>query len=299
MEKNILVKSLIGIIITLISACSTITSTKLIDDVSDIVEDYNRGSKSQKFNNSKMRFRDRLTVKEKKRLSFKANNENVMEPQFFKMNAYIQNENDSLTGYFLYGISWKESILSEFRIRSLRGGKIIEDFLIVDLLDNKEVSYDYQVNKGNLVLEAQNGKGETHHSIFYLKNGEIINRTIIPDTIFRRQDLQPDKGQRVLIYTDFQSKTLKIRDEEITVTGVIEEKYRGSNCSINMIIKMDENPSIDLNYIQTASIVNNLSDLYGLKSNVLIQIEDQCLKIAHEPRIDPEFILSNVYVEYY
>lgn len=299
MQKNILVKSLIGIIIILISGCNSITSIKSFGDVSDIVEEYNSGNKSQRFKNSKMYFRNTLTLNEKERLSFKANNENAVKTQFFKMSAYIRNEEDGMIGYFLYGTSKKDSILSEFRIRSLQNGKIIEDFLIVDLLSNKDLSYDYQIDKDNLVLKAQNRKGETHHSIFCLKSGELINKTIIPDTIFRRQDLEPDQGRRVVIFTDFQSKTLKIQDEDIIVTGVIEKKYRGVDCLIKMIIKLDDNPSMSFNYIQTASVVNNLSDLHGLESDVLIQVEDQCLKIAHQPKTDPEFILSNVYVEYY
>lgn len=260
---------------------------------------FNSAKRYPRFINTNLIFGDTINLHQKVLLHFHTT---WLKEKIYSKAAYqISNGNDSII-YFMYGLSKEEKVLNELRIRSFRKDSFLGDFLIVDLDKDHSLNYDYWYedylfDHPALVVQAMNDSEETHYSFYLFYQGKMIDKTIVPDTIFRRDDIIPSNGQAVKVYDDFQSKTLTIRDKKNEVSGRISQVFRGEDCSRHIIVELDDS-LLDFRYIYFDETLSDISNLYGLQSDSLMDGKEACLKESAKPLSELILIKEKVYIDY-
>ncbi|MEL6656138.1 MAG: hypothetical protein AAFP77_13295 [Bacteroidota bacterium] len=282
---------------TLLISCNMQPSVEVV--YQELADHFNSKGRYARFVNSSLLFGDTLTLSQSALLKFDSTR---LHEKFYRKAAYqIYGDPDSII-YFMYGLSRQESILDEVRIRSFKRDSLRGDFLIIDLDKYPAVSYDYRYDDylyddPVLIVQSMNEVKETHYSFYAFREGAMINETIVPDTIFKRHDLLPSYDQGVKVYDDFKNKTLTIGDQQLKVKGRITEAFRGEDCQTHIIVRLDKDLS-GFRYIYFDERLSDVSNLYGLHSDSLIEGKEACLKVSGKPYEELTMIKEEVYFEY-
>lgn len=218
--------------------------------------------------------------------------------KIYRKSAFkIIEEKDTSYG-FIYGISSDRVSLDELRIKVCDTNRVLNDTLLISKLQFAANRYDYTLDNNLLTVIAYNSKKETHKTYYTISRGALINETFIPNTIFKRQDLRPDRGRRVIIYDNFENKTVSINGKSTKLTGKIHKFYgSGKSCPSYMMIKLDNKQIIKSGFVQVRDVIYNTSTLHELKNSDLI-ISKDCFSDAYFPKEEPIFLKKQVYIEY-
>lgn len=262
-------------------------------DEKNSIDSYNSGKKLERFTNTNLLFRGMLDEWNCKILfnRIQDNCNNIYRKSVYEFLG------DSCE-YYMYGISKNDSLALELRIRSFCNGSFVSDYLIIDFEKRNGIFFDYSFNSNVMVLCSAKD-GWTHHSYYKFINGNIINETLIPDTIFNKQNQIPDAGRRVRIFNDFELNKMNYDGVIFELTGIITKLFRGKGYIDNMIIRLDTARFLNSRYIQTGMVVNSETTMSRVKSDSLVILKNYDLKQCVWPIYEPEFLLSDVVVEYY
>lgn len=288
---------LLHLCVIFIASCDTQPS---LSNHQDLVDFFNDKGKYPRFTNSSLNFGDTIDLSIKNLLQF---NLGRFNDKIYRKAAYQFVDDQESISYFMYGLSKEEFTLDEVRIRSFKYDSLIGDFLLIDLYKNKSLNYDYlyddyQYDEPTLVVKAMNSLKETHYSFYSFYQGRIINNTIVPDTIFRRHDLLSKTGQKIMIYDDFDSKTLTIGNEKTIVTGSIKRLFRGEDCEKHLIVQLNKK-LLGFSYLYLDEKISDMSSLYGLETDSLIEGREACLKVSGKPFSERKLIQEEVvYIDY-
>ncbi len=271
-----------------------------INNTTDLIAFFNKKGKYPRFKNSDLIFGDSVNTWVKELLQFDESGKIKASDKIFRKSAYVFEDKTDTLIYFMYGYSRQDSILDELRMRSFKNDSLIDDFLIIDFLKYPNVSYNYQINEDVLIVVSTKGLDKTHHSFIQLIDGRMSDCTIVPDTIFRRQDYMPIIGQKVRIYDNFKTKKLVLDEKEYPLTGTIVKGYGGGkSCTAYMMIQIKKAPNLKYEYLQTEQNINNQVSLYGLRNDSLELREQYCFDPSYWPVDEPVLIKSPVYIEYF
>ncbi|MEM7297510.1 MAG: hypothetical protein AAF391_04505 [Bacteroidota bacterium] len=295
MSRTLITTSLFSSIILLIS-CDTQPTTGVHDE---LITFFNSEGRYPRFTNSRLIFGDTISVEQRMLLQF--DTEQVGK-SIYRKAAYTFPNSADPSIYFIYGVSKKDAVLHQVRIRSFRGDSLIGDFLIIDLDKHPSLTYDYWYDdhlydEPTIVVQAMNRAKASHHSFYSFQHGQIINTTIVPDTIFRRRDMLASFGQRISIYDDFKNKTLTIGKKEIKAEGRLTQYFRGEDCSNHIIVQLDDTV-MGYEYIYFDETLSDVAALHGLQSDSLIQGKEACLKGSAKPYSELTLLKEKVFFDY-
>lgn len=210
-------------------------ATGEVENNKDLVEYFNGKGRYPRFTNSELIFGDTINAEKRKVLKLDSIGNEV---RIYRKAAYRITADPDAFIYFMYGLSKEDAILNEVRIRSFKRDTLIGDYLIISLDKDRSIIYDYWFEEPTLIVEARNASKAKHYSYYRFLEGQIINTTFVPDTLFRRTDLIPESGTMVRIYDDFDDKLLRIGDQRISVRGKIIQRFRGEDCRDHMIVEL-------------------------------------------------------------
>lgn len=255
---------------------------------------FNAPGRFPRFKNSQLIFGDTLDVTSRSRLKLTGKNKT-----FYRKAAYHEVNNDSVV-YFMYGVSEVGAMLKEIRIRSMLHDTVLDDQVFIDYHKGDGLSYDYTFSHDEFVVIARNVEQQTHSSLFQLNAGEILDKTFIPDSIFRRQDLYPDLNKLVNIYDDFAAKTLNSPNESRQVKGKITSFLCDDDCREFMIIDLLGDEFANYPFLLVERSIFNTTSVYGAKSTESTMSHTPCIRCGR-PRILSEgkqLLVELAYIEY-
>lgn len=282
-------QSILFLIILVLISCDLGLRT---ETHSQVFEEFNRKGKYPRFRNSNLLIGNKVDYRIRKYLML-----DTIDAEIYRISAQKTGNETELIRYYIYGLARQDSILSEVRIKSFKGNLEIGDYQIIGLENHTEIDYDYWIDESILTVQAMNGSKETHYSYYRFDEGQIINTTVIPDTIFRRQDLLPEIGVMIKIYDDFEERKLKITDQRKDIEGKIIQCFRGEDCGQYMIVKLTEE-ILNYSFLLIDCQVNRMTSIKGLESDSLIEGLESCLKSAAKTLDEPQLIHENAYVSY-
>ncbi|WP_020538972.1 hypothetical protein [Lewinella cohaerens] len=278
------------LILSLVIVLGCETKTEIYNH-EDVVEYFNSKGRYPRFVNSDLLFGDTIGAEIKKILEFDP------KDRVYRKAAYqLKNDQDAII-YFMYGLSRIEPMLSQVRIRSFKRDSLAGDFLIIDLDKDSSISYDYWFDEPMLIVEARNKLDETHYSYYRFYEGQIINTTFVPDTIFKKTDLMPRLGSIVQIYDEFNDKLLRIGDQEESTSGKIIKMFRGEDCREHMILALTDS-LLGYKYLLVDYQFDATTSISGLQNDSLIEGREACLKISAKPPGEIQWLKEKAYIDY-
>jgi hypothetical protein len=265
-----------------------------VESYKDLVEYFNGKGRYPRFENSELIFGDTINAEKRRILKFDSIGNAV---RIYRKAAYRSKDDPDAIVYFMYGLSKEDAILNEVRIRSFKRDTLIGDYLIINLDKDRSIIYDYWFEEPTLIVEARNTSKATHYSYFRFHEGQIVNTTFVPDTLFRRTDLVPELGSMVRIYDDFGDKLLRIGDQEINVRGKIIQRFRGEDCRDHMIVELIDS-LLGYKFLLVDYQLNATTSVSGLQNDRLIEGREACLKTSGKPESEAEKIKEKAYIDY-
>lgn len=270
---------------------------KEINSIEELKEYFLQTKQAQRFSNTHLWVRD--TVNDQVRRKF-FNLNKVDDYNFLfriKSIEFYQNSNST---YFLYGLANRFDVLEQIRVRSYQGDELMEDLSVLQVDSDTYSSnsyFDYWFEGQELVLLRKNING-TNHQYFQLNDGQIMNKSIIPDSLFRRQDYIPDLERRVRILNDFSDKKVSINNEKFALTGKLK-KYigGGKGCSSFILVELDKMIFNKFTHVLIRPVINRMSSISGLKDAKLIR-KKQCDERVYWPADSIFEFQEQVYIEY-
>lgn len=254
---------------------------------------FNSKGRWQRFQNSSLIFGENLTTEVGKSLQFKPDN---LKNTYRKV-AHVFDTDSSIT-YFMYGLASSDSVLSELRVRSLRNADVVDDNLILQYSGENQLYHDYWFNENMMILYSRKSEHLTHYSYFLFEDGEVINKTLIPDTVFQVHRLLPEPGQRVKLSDGYYTTETRENKKETIATGRITKVFGGGkSCRTYMMIELDV-PFQGYNFIQVNFSINSYTSVHGLLNDSLELRPIRCFEPSEWPIRDPVFLKKNIYIEY-
>ena len=266
---------------------------KNINSIEELKEYFLQTKKIQRFSNTHLWVRD--TVSDQVRRKF-FNQEEIDDYKFLFRITSIKFYTDTTSTYFLYGLANKFDIVEQIRVRSYREEKLIED-LPAWQTDTYTDHFNYWFENQELVFLRGNTRG-TNHKYFLLKDGQIVDNNIIPDSLFRRQDYIPELERKVRLLTDFSDKKVNVNSEKFSLTGRLM-KYigGGKGCDKFILVELDNSILNKFTHILIRPVINRMSSIYGLRNEKLIR-KEQCDERVFWPADSIFEFQEQVYIEY-
>ena len=171
----------------------------------------------------------------------------------------------------------------------------IGDNLLIDKLLKPEPIYDYNNFSSNFTLIATNDKG-THTSHNKLSEGALINETILPDSIFRRQDWIPEKERRIRIFNNYDSRKMETNGEAYDLRGVIRSFYGFKD--YHMIIELDNPYKDTISLIGCYGAINRQIAFENLTDVEFDYVQTMSSNRTKVVKGKSEIIIENAFIEY-
>lgn len=281
---------------------SEIRNYKELSKHTEVVKAINTSKKVERFKNADLIFGKQMNPELLTFLgldSFKSNK----GVKYFSKSAFEVINGGNRCIYYLYGTSMADGLLHQLRLHCYRNDVFTDDYLVHEFPTYSDLKYDYFMNDidTSLTFIVRKGKA-THHTHFLLREGELINKTFIPDSIIRRQDYIPTVGQKIRILTDFKTRQITMNGQQIEMFGTIAKLFgpwKGGRRP-HMIIKLDNKSYMPGALVSTDLCINRTSSLYKLENDKMKQVEDEWSANGfHDwPAIEPTLLINEVYIEY-
>lgn len=252
---------------------------------------FNSKGRYARFSNSQLIFGDSVGQGIKEKLGLDSADNKIYRKAAHTYYA----EADSFI-YYMYGVAVSDSVMKEVRIRTYKNRNFISDFQIIDLLKDEIIAYDYEFLDNEIIIVAANPSRRTHRTHLSIEDGYVVDHTIIPDTIYRRQDYGFVKGDEVRIYNDFATRTLKLEDRPYVLEGQVVEVYKERGFRPKMIVELNGDELLGYKYLGLGSYRNRTSKLDGLTNPTLI-IPSGYPEYMVELREPPHPLRIRAYVE--
>jgi len=139
----------------------------------------------------------------------------------------------------------------------------------------------------------------THYSLYVLEEGQIINKTLIPDTIFGQHGLVSEIGLQIRLLDGYYTNEEKQDNRQTIATGKIIESFGGGkSCHIYSLVELDQTYK-GFSFLQINYLINAYTNVYGLSSDSLILKPVECFEPSYWPVEEPVFLEEGIYIEYF
>ena len=260
-----------------------------------------KGRYKSKFKNEDLLFGDTLSWAILHFMSFDSIEQG--SKRYFRSQAFIRESGiQDSSFYFIYGVSSRDSILDELRIRTFLNGEYVKDYLLIDKKASPNVDYSYLVLDCKIEIQGQINQ-KKHYSDYTFFKGQLFNQTLVPDTVFEKYPRQfyLKESRPIVIYNHYESKDfISLKGESHRLTGKFVGWYGNHKLGQTYrIIALDKNSLIQHPYVSIKEQRNQATPLFLLTSKEVFQKEDLMeAGILYWPKGKITRFPQDVYVDY-